>query len=204
MTGRIFLKNANEKQAFKKVDQAPPAEEAKKGFIWVLEPTAVEEGVKSTTRYRKFNSNRKIGKGDQPAPQRQRSGAKGGKAAKKAAKTRRSARFGAPSKLRYVETPSAMSPAVSVSTTENVTQVIPEPGLGHSTAIPYYLSTPTSSSQTSVLDSKSYGYEDIMGCSSHICDPLFYEGPDRGNDSILSYPLFSDSGDNVFNYGLAA
>ena len=187
------------------MDQALPTEETKKGFIWVLEPTAVEEGVKSTTRYRKINSNRKICKADQPAPQRQRSGAKGGKAAKKAAKTRRSARFGVPSKLRYVETPSAVAPVVSISTIETASQLTPDSELDCSNNIPYYLPTPTLSTQSSGLDSKSYGYEDITGCSPHLRDdPLFYEDPDHGNDSLLSYPQFCDSGDSIFNYSLAA
>ena len=204
MTARISFEDANEKQAFKKVDQVAPTEESKKGFIWVLEPTAVEEGVKSTTRYRKCNSNRKTGKGDQPAPQRQRSGAKGGKAAKKAAKTRRSARFGAHTKLRYVQTASVVSPAISISATENPNRMIPEAGFEHSHHMPYYLSTPTSSSNSSAVDPKSYGYEDITGCSHVRDDPLFYEDPDRGTDSMLSYPSFCDSGESIFNYGLGA
>jgi len=161
--------------------------------------------VKSTTRYRKFNSTRKIGKADQPAPQRQRSGAKGGKAAKKAAKTRRSARFGAPSKLRYVETPSLVSPAGSVSTLETAGHMVPDSGLAPSTNMPYYLPTPTLSAQSSGPDSKAYGYEDVTGCSSRLCDdPLFYADPDHGNDSMLPYPSFCDSGDSIFDYGLAA
>jgi hypothetical protein len=161
--------------------------------------------VKSTTRYRKFNSNRKIGKAEHPAPQRQRSGAKGGKAAKKAAKIRRSARFCEPSSLRYVETPSVVSSAASVSITENGVQIVPDSGLAHSNNLPYYLSTPTSSSGSSVLDSKPYGYEDITGCSPHLCgDPVFYEDHDHANDSVFSYPSLCDPGESIFNYGLAA
>lgn len=161
--------------------------------------------MKSTTRYRKFNSNRKIGKAEHPAPQRQRSGAKGGKAAKKAAKIRRSARFCEPSSLRYFETSSVVSPAVSVPTMENGVQIVPDSGLAHSNNVPYYLSTPTSSAGSSVLDSKPYGYEDITGCSPHLCgDPVFYEDHDHGNDSMFSYPSFCNSGNSIFNYGLAA
>ena len=161
--------------------------------------------MKSTTRYRKFNSSRKIGKADQPAPQRQRSGAKGGKAAKKAAKTRRSARFSAPSKLRYVETPRLVSPTVSVSTLETTGYMVADSEMAPSNNMPYYLPTPTLSARSSALDSKAYGYEDITGCSSHLCDdPLFYADPDPGNDSMLPYPSFCDAGDSIFNYGLAA
>ena len=165
----------------------------------------MEEGVKSTTRYRKINSNRKIGKPYQPAPQRQRSGAKGGKAAKKATKIRRSARFGAPSKLRHVETPGRVAPAVSISNLETGGQLTPDSELARSTNMPYYLPTPPLSTQSSGLDSKSYGYGDVTGCSPHLRDdPLFYEDPDHSNDSLLCYPQFCDSGDSVFNYSLAA
>ena len=202
MADRIFFTSADIIQAFKKVDQVPPTDEAKKGFIWVLEPTAVEEGVKSTTRYRKFNSNRKIGKADNPAPQRQRSGAKGGKAAKKAAKIRRSARFSEPSNLRCVEAASVASPTASVSTEDNTSQMASDAGVAHPNNMPYYLSTPTSSSQSTVLDSKPYGFEEITGCSPDIYDPLFYEDLDHATSSMLSYPSFCDSGDSIFNYGL--
>ncbi|KAI4270621.1 MAG: hypothetical protein L6R38_007067 [Xanthoria sp. 2 TBL-2021] len=78
---------------FKKVDQDLPTDEAKRGFIWVLEPSALADGVKSTTRYRKSGSNKRIAKAGYPAPERQRSGARGGKAARNAAKIRRSTKI---------------------------------------------------------------------------------------------------------------
>ncbi|KAI9728289.1 MAG: hypothetical protein M1834_007691 [Cirrosporium novae-zelandiae] len=57
---------------------------SKKAPVWRLTQRAVEEGVKSTTRYRKNCANKNARRSDNPAPQRQRSGARGGKAAKKA------------------------------------------------------------------------------------------------------------------------
>jgi hypothetical protein len=45
--------------------------------------------VQSTTRYRKHGSNKKTNRARVPAPLRQRSGAKGGRAARRAAKLRR-------------------------------------------------------------------------------------------------------------------
>ncbi|OAX85279.1 hypothetical protein ACJ72_00341 [Emergomyces africanus] len=57
--------------------------------VWVLTKEALQNGVQSTTRYRKLGTQKKPPKSDHPAPQRQRSGAKGGKAAKKQSKTRR-------------------------------------------------------------------------------------------------------------------
>ena len=84
-------------------------------------------------------------------------------------------------------------------------QLTPDSELARSNNIPYYLPTPTLSTQSSGLDSKTYGYEDITGCSSHLHDdPLFYEDPDHSNGSVLSYPQFYDSGDSMFNYSLAA
>ncbi|RAH77135.1 hypothetical protein BO86DRAFT_441920 [Aspergillus japonicus CBS 114.51] len=55
---------------------------------WRLTEEAVKYGVQSTTRYRKQASNKKTSSSDPPAPQRQRSGAKGGKATKIKAKLR--------------------------------------------------------------------------------------------------------------------
>lgn len=57
--------------------------------VWVLTEEAIKNGVQSTTRYRKQAGSKKSQKSEHPAPQRQRSGAKGGRAAKKSAKTRR-------------------------------------------------------------------------------------------------------------------
>ncbi|KAL9000981.1 MAG: hypothetical protein Q9169_000465 [Polycauliona sp. 2 TL-2023] len=99
---------------FKKVDQDLPTDEAKRGFIWVLEPSALTHGVKSTTRYRKSGSNKRVAKAGHAAPERQRSGARGGKAARNAAKVRRSTRNDAPRTwnpedipLQSIETPSS-------------------------------------------------------------------------------------------------
>ncbi|KAF2186460.1 hypothetical protein K469DRAFT_663344 [Zopfia rhizophila CBS 207.26] len=76
--------------AFEKVDQ--PCEEAKKGFMWRLTDEAIREGVKSTTRYRSKMPNKRGHRSQHPQPQRQASGAKGGQAARRAAKLKRSHR----------------------------------------------------------------------------------------------------------------
>ncbi|KAF2732944.1 winged helix DNA-binding domain-containing protein, partial [Polyplosphaeria fusca] len=67
--------------AFEKVDQ--PGEEPRKGFMWKLTNEAIQEGVKSTTRYRSKQPNKRGHRMGQPQPQRQASGAKGGQAAKR-------------------------------------------------------------------------------------------------------------------------
>lgn len=56
---------------------------------WRLTEEAIKSGVQSTTRYRKQGNHKKSMKSEHPAPQRQRSGAKGGRAAKIAARMRR-------------------------------------------------------------------------------------------------------------------
>ena len=57
--------------------------------MWILTEDAIRHGVQSTTRYRKHGSNKKTNRARIPAPLRQRSGAKGGRAARRAAKLRR-------------------------------------------------------------------------------------------------------------------
>ncbi|KAM5479295.1 hypothetical protein MaudMau93_007899 [Microsporum audouinii] len=68
---------------------SPGAQTRKSGNAWVLTERAIRHGVQSTTRYRKPGVHKKSQKSDHPAPQRQKSGARGGRAAKKAAKYRR-------------------------------------------------------------------------------------------------------------------
>ncbi|PGH17963.1 hypothetical protein AJ79_00862 [Helicocarpus griseus UAMH5409] len=68
---------------------SPDGGSRKTANVWVLTKDALEHGVQSTTRYRKPGAHKKSPKSKHPAPQRQRSGAKGGRAAKKAAKMRR-------------------------------------------------------------------------------------------------------------------
>ncbi|KZM24921.1 uncharacterized protein EKO05_0002709 [Ascochyta rabiei] len=75
--------------AFEKVES--PSDSASKGFMWRLTPSALREGVKSTTRYRSKANNKRSSR-TQPQPQRQASGSKGGQAARRAANLRRSQR----------------------------------------------------------------------------------------------------------------
>jgi hypothetical protein len=73
-------------QAFTKVEKS---DDSAKGFIWVLEPSAIREGVKSTTRYRKVTS-KKTGKSETSMPQRRASsGRRAGKSTKKTWKPNR-------------------------------------------------------------------------------------------------------------------
>lgn len=57
--------------------------------MWVLTEEAIKHGVQSTTRFRKNNTPKKSAGNKAPALQRQRSGARGGRAAKRAAQLKR-------------------------------------------------------------------------------------------------------------------
>jgi hypothetical protein len=56
--------------------------------VWLLTEDAIKNGVQSTTRYRKTGAGKKPLGGRMPALQRQRAGARGGRAARKSAKRR--------------------------------------------------------------------------------------------------------------------
>jgi hypothetical protein len=78
-------------QAFEKIEQ--PCKGSCKGFMWRLTDETIREGVKSTTRYRSKQLNKRAHRTQQPQPQRQASGAKGGQAARRSANLRRSKRM---------------------------------------------------------------------------------------------------------------
>lgn len=150
--------------------------------------------MKSTTRYRKHNSIKKVGKVEAPAPQRQRSGAKGGRAARKAAKMRRSMRMDEPRTFRYLDGPRAV--ASPGSTAECHSQA-------YFSSEPYYLHTPNPPTESVISEENPYGYSSITGCASGSPeDPLFYESMEKCNDSVLSYDSLCDS-DNLLSCGLS-
>lgn len=89
--------------AFEKVDQ--PGEESRKGFMWRLSADAIREGVKSTTRYRSKVPNKRGYRSHHPHPQRQASGSKGGHAARRSVRMRRSNRMQDSSSGGYTSDP---------------------------------------------------------------------------------------------------
>lgn len=78
-------------QAFENDKNDPIANRGsrKANSVWVLTEEAIKHGVQSTTRFRKNNSSKKSASNKVPALQRQRSGARGGRAAKRAAQLKR-------------------------------------------------------------------------------------------------------------------
>ncbi|KAF2822414.1 hypothetical protein CC86DRAFT_396670 [Ophiobolus disseminans] len=98
--------------AFEKVDQ--PNEQSRKGFMWRLTQDALDNGVKSTTRYRSKQPNKR-GYRHHPQPQRQASGAKGGQAARRSAHLKRSKRV---QNEMYRSVPTAFDPRYDVQKTQ--------------------------------------------------------------------------------------
>ncbi|KAF1978899.1 hypothetical protein BU23DRAFT_190346 [Bimuria novae-zelandiae CBS 107.79] len=96
--------------AFEKVDQ--PSEEARKGFMWRLTEEAKQHGVKSTTRYRSKQPNKR-GHRSGLYPQKQRAGAIGGRNAKKQLRHRRmnDAYRSEPYQTRSIPTPTTFGSA---------------------------------------------------------------------------------------------
>jgi hypothetical protein len=150
----------------------------------------LEEGVKSTTRYRKHNFNKKICKRESPAPQRQRSGAKGGKAARKTAKVRRFARSdnSKASRCQGALSPTTLPGAIKEEQAERTTNK----NFHTSEGMPYYLHNsnvlqapsmyaaslnPSNSPiSPSVSNNAPYEFSSITACASAgPDDPLFYE-----------------------------
>ncbi|KAL8637862.1 MAG: hypothetical protein Q9228_004914 [Teloschistes exilis] len=172
---------AHRSQGFRKVDQEPPIDDAKRGFIWVLEPSAERDGVKSTTRYRKTGTNKRAVKTRHPAPERQRSGARGGKAARNFAKIRRSARHQGPVNWKPQDVP---MPSIEAPTSNMVERSLSPPEVW----------TPDSTGSVTpvIMDRHTYGYEDIAGVTDAIPNgPLFAEDDDEmGDDATLGYPSF--------------
>ncbi|KAL0256314.1 hypothetical protein SLS55_008707 [Diplodia seriata] len=78
--------------AFQKVEQ-PAGEDSKKSNMWCLTGEAIREGVKSTTRYRKKEQQKRGSKNShnpnhRPSAQRQAAGARGGDATKRSTEKR--------------------------------------------------------------------------------------------------------------------
>ncbi|KAI9755779.1 MAG: hypothetical protein M4579_004142 [Chaenotheca gracillima] len=156
--------------AFRKVEQEPSSDDTKKGFIWVLEPDAVEDGVKSTTRYRKLGVNKRARKSATPAVQRQASGRKGGRAAK------RGQRAG-------VRKPESFEPRTALHSIERaytsydappVTPLGEDLSPGRDLDAPYYGMALTPTTPQSLREPSSCMLQDVIGVSGDYAnEPLF-------------------------------
>lgn len=144
-------------QAFKKVPHVDPSNRAKKGFIWVLEPSAVGAGIESTTRYRQKTVGKRSDNADQADPKRQRSGRKGGRAARKSAKLRRSALLDHDTRYAHYSK-GELNMTFNAHLDEPLRQVSPNQDWDGTNGLPYYLTPPLSSTQQSFPGNDIYDY----------------------------------------------
>ncbi|KAI9801897.1 MAG: hypothetical protein M1833_002211 [Piccolia ochrophora] len=174
--------------AFKKVEQDNHSDETKKGFVWVLDPSAITEGVKSTTRYRKTGSSKKGGKTEVLAARRQASGRRGGRAARRA----RSAKASKKHKTRIVPfLPPArrLSRIISSNTVprtpavEHQRPVMADSMLEDNAHYPYYLSSAPPLSQVHY----PCAFPEITGVTEQYSNGLlFCDSPDTGTSSVVT------------------
>ncbi|KAI9717869.1 MAG: hypothetical protein M1812_004396 [Candelaria pacifica] len=185
--------------AFKKVDQLPPCDESKKGFIWVLEPSAIQGGVKSTTRYRKTVPNKKSYRSENPAPRRQQSGSKGGKAARKAAKMRRSARNEEIEGVPMVDRAAGGMMTIPRSSLHDHTRPT-TPMIGADTGTSYSPFANSMLGPSQQLNHEPYNFEDIVGCvNAYPDEPLFRDSSDDFQGSVApDYRIESSIADPFF------
>ena len=187
-------------QAFNKVEQIPPTDDGKRGYIWVLADSALQEGgVKSTTRYRKHNSNKKAPRSNHPAPQRQLSGAKGGKAAKKSAAN--ASKIAASRLRRNVRSGNLPSPLSRQGQAMSQVPAMDDFAQQHLPYGPYYHHTPTTTPIMSDSEPRSFDYGEIVGCAPDMEGPLFYDEPGMSPDGpMLSSRPFMSADEPLLNY----
>lgn len=200
-----------------KVDQMPPLEDGKKGFVWVLDPAAIAVGgVESTTRFRKpmANNKRPLTRHEAVVAQRQRSGAKGGRATTRRIQKRRLMRSQYPSFTTPQQEPIVKSEPIVNPVHEHDQQVNIYQQYTQQYALPfsnepynanygpYFASTPSSSVQSP--DAIPYNFEDISGCSTGLDNEFLFR--DHTAEGAMDEDLLLDwNNNNVFgkqNYGL--
>ncbi|PWY80007.1 hypothetical protein BO83DRAFT_201083 [Aspergillus eucalypticola CBS 122712] len=148
---------------------------------WRLTNEAIKNGVQSTTRYRKQASYRKALGSDPPAPQRQRSGAKGGKATKVKPKFRgRMSEEELPKGRYHPRVTSQPRPTKNVFTHYHTSA-------GTLTEItimsPFQVSGLTPSGNR--LSSEPFDLGSVVGCADPApCPPLFCDMAGPGPDCV--------------------
>jgi hypothetical protein len=136
--------------------------------------------VQSTTRYRKPGIHKKSTKTGHPAPQRQRSGARGGRAARKSAKFRRAVQHS--QKADCVE-----------SGTDFIDHQFNNDNFSFQTPEATYTQTPSSTLPKLSLSVDDYSLGNVFGCtklSDH--SPLFYNDSEAEEQAFLSQFSFPD------------
>lgn len=149
-------------KAFKKEPYDDPINKSKKGFIWVLDESAVGKGIESTTRYRQKTASKKNEHSQIVDPKRQKSSKKGGKAARKIGRARRPIRPDEHGSYYYSDDGSdcyRMGPDVALNPTfEPRLQASPSMDLNPYSSLPYWVHTPPLSARSSLPDHPCYIY----------------------------------------------
>ncbi|KAJ9230715.1 transcriptional regulator family: Forkhead [Paecilomyces variotii] len=147
---------------------------------WRLTEEAIRSGrVESTTRYRKQGNHKKSMKSDHPAPQRQRSGARGGRAAKISARRKRAKQE--EQKIELYRHPQS-----------GATNSLQDQG-GHAATGQYFAHAVTPITPLAASFPEVYGMESVMGCTDVPLDsPLFYQDSEPGADHIAFNTGFPD------------
>ena len=185
-----LFERLTQRQAFKKVPLVDPDNKAKKGFIWVLDPSRVGVGIESTTRYRQKTVSKRCENDDQADPKRQRSGRKGGKAARRSAKLRLR-------KSRLLEHDAGYAPypkiELSIPLNGQADGPVQHASLlenwDSNNRLPYYLTPPSSSTPPSYPEEYIYDYG-----ATNENSPTQQQGTpsDQRDQTLLNHPL--DSG----------
>ena len=117
-------------------------------------------GIESTTRYRQKTVGRRSDNVDNADPKRQRSGRKGGRAARKSAKLRRSAILDHDTRYaRFAK--SELNLTSNTLSEEPLYQTSPHQKWDGTSGLPYYLTPPLSSTQPSFPEDGIYDYESM-------------------------------------------
>jgi len=195
-------------KAFKKVPYDDPSNKSKKGFIWLLEESAVGKGIESTTRYRQKTVSKKSEHSQILDPKRQRSGRKGGKAARRiTSRLRRPKKPDDPRSSYYFQSNengcyrTGTDMALN-SPLELRLQASPGMDLNPSSSVPYWLHTPPMSARSSLPCHLSYNYGDPNDFSeAHSGQGSYITPPDStincssfdGTDNCNSFEDASES-----------
>ncbi|KAL5361952.1 hypothetical protein BJX96DRAFT_176703 [Aspergillus floccosus] len=156
-------------------EEATPGKKAVN--FWRLTDEAVEKGIQSTTRYRKQANYKKALGSEPPAPQRQRSGAKGGKAAKSTAKFRGNMSHDELRKERYRQRLSCQRRLPKdVYGQYRYTSSMTTPAMYH---VPAGSATPLTRTPDGSFDLGS-----VVGCADPPCTPIFCDMAGSGPDCL--------------------
>lgn len=182
-----------------------------------MEPSAIKEGVKSTTRYRKAGPSKKGGRSDSLALQRQASGRKGGQASRRAkcGKSKRVEKGVSPAVVARLA--SVVEEADDLASKYYGNEAISEQGDQDSELVarhlgrpvrsadlsedpscyPYYMPLTTPLSKPLKLEENPYTINDIIGVGDHFPgEALFYDGSDLTVDPMMAGLSLHDASPN--------